>query len=107
MLAVPVVVKKDGRREAFDRDKLRLGIRKACACRPIPAEQIALLIERVEARVRRTRKAEISSRTIGNLVMQELRDKDKLAYVLFASVYLPLGDLESIREEVERLLDQR
>ena len=102
-----MLVKWDGRREAFDRDKLRQGICKACACRPVSTEQIELLVERVEARARRTRKTEISSRTIGDLVMQELREMDELAYVLFASVYLPLTDLESVREEVERLLDGR
>ena len=104
VLAVPVVVKRDGRREAFDGDKLRQGICKACACRPVSTEQIELLVERVEARARRTRKTEISSRAICDLVMQELREVDELAYVLFASVYLPLTDLESVREEVERLL---
>jgi transcriptional repressor NrdR len=107
VLAVPMVVKRDGRREVFDRDKLRQGIRKACACRPVSTEQIQWLAERVEARTLRRRKAEISSRTIGDLVMQELREVDELAYVLFASVYLPLTDLESVRAEVERLLDRR
>jgi transcriptional repressor NrdR len=107
VLAVPMVVKRDGRREAFSRDKLRMGIRKACACRPLSTEQAERLVERVEARVRRTRKAEISSRAIGDLVMQELCEVDEMAYVLFASVYLPLADLESVREEVERLLDRR
>ena len=100
-----MIVKRDGRREAFDSDKLRQGIRKACACRPVSAEQIEMLAERVEARARRTRRTEISSRAIGDLVMQELREIDELAYVLFALVYLPLTDLESVREEVEQLLE--
>ena len=87
--------------------RLREGICKACACRPVSTEQIDRLVARVEARARRTRKTEISSRAIGDLVMQELCEVDELAYVLFASVYLPLTDLESVREEVEQLLDGR
>ena len=107
VLGAPVVVKRDGRREAFSQEKLRSGVRKAFACRQVSLEHLEQLVEQIETRVRRMRRAEIPSHIIGNLTMEELRKVDELAYVLFASVYLPLTDLESVREEVERLLDQR
>jgi transcriptional repressor NrdR len=106
VLSGPLVVKRDGRREGFDREKLRQGIRKACACRPNSTEHTERLAERVEAGVWRTRRGEISSRAIGELVMKELIEVDSVAYLLFASVYLPLTDLEDVRHEIERLLDQ-
>jgi transcriptional repressor NrdR len=107
VLNAPMVVKRDGRREGFDREKLRQGIRKACVWRPNSAEQIERLTQRVEAQVRRMRRTEISSRAIGKLVLKELVEVDNVAYVLFASVYLPLTNLENMGAEIERLLDQR
>jgi transcriptional repressor NrdR len=107
VLSNPMVVKRDGRREEFDPDKLMLGIRKACAKRPISVEELERLVDQVEAEVLHMGKAEIPSRMIGELVMEKLRGLDELAYILFASVYLPLTDLESMKEEVDRLLSHR
>jgi transcriptional repressor NrdR len=102
-----MVVKRDGRREEFDPDKLALGIRKACAKRPISMEDLERLVDQVEAEVLHIGKAEVQSRVIGDLVMEKLRILDELAYILFASVYLPLKDLESMKDEVDRLLARR
>ena len=107
VLSNPMVVKRDGRREEFDRDKLAVGIRKACAKRPISMEDLDKMIDQVEAQVYRLGKAEIQSQIIGDLVMDRLRELDELAYILFASVYLPLSDLESMKQEVDRLLERR
>ena len=107
VLSNPLVVKRDGRREEFDGDKLAIGIRKACAKRPISMEDLERLVDQVEADVMRLAKAEISSQVIGELVMDRLKNLDELAYILFASVYLPLTDLESMKEEVDRLLVRR
>jgi transcriptional repressor NrdR len=106
-LSNPIVVKRDGRREEFDRDKLLMGVRKACAKRPISMNDLERLMDQVEAEVHQLGKAEISSRAIGDIVMRRLRELDELAYILFASVYLPLTDLESMKEEVDRLLERR
>ncbi len=107
VLSNPMVVKRDGRREEFDPDKLAHGVRKACAKRPISMEDLERLVDQVESEVQRMGKAEISSEIVGDLVMERLRDLDELAYILFASVYLPLTDLESMKEEVDRLLTRR
>jgi transcriptional repressor NrdR len=107
VLGNPMVVKRDGRREEFDSDKLALGIRKACAKRPISMEDLEKLVDQIEADVMRLGKAEISSQLIGELAMERLKGLDELAYILFASVYLPLTDLESMKEEVDRLLARR
>ena len=102
-----MVVKRDGRREEFDRDKLARGIRKACAKRPISMGDLERLLDQIESQVYRLGKAEIQSQAIGDLVMERLRELDELAYILFASVYLPLTDLESMKKEVDRLLQRR
>ncbi len=107
VLSNPMVVKRDGRREEFDRDKLMLGIRKACAKRPVSMEELEKLVDQVEAEVQGLGKAEVPSRVIGDIVMERLKELDELAYILFASVYLPLTDLESMKAEVDRLLEYR
>jgi transcriptional repressor NrdR len=106
-LSSPMVVKRDGRREEFDRDKMAVGIRKACAKRPISMEDLEKLLDRIESDVYRLGKTEITSQEIGDLVMNRLRDLDELAYILFASVYVPITDLESMKQEVDRLLELR
>ncbi len=100
----PLVVKSDGRREEFDRQKLLSGVRKACAKRPIASEDIEKLVDQVECKVYALGKAEIKSKTIGEMVLVRLKELDEIAYIRFASVYLPLADLESIKVEVDRLL---
>ena len=82
----PVVLKADGRREAFDRDKVMLGLQKACAKRPVSAARLTRIVDDLEARLRASG-PQISSRAIGELVAEQLRDVDDVAYVRFASVY--------------------
>lgn len=107
VLSNPMVVKRDGRREEFDPEKLALGVRKACAKRPVSMEDLERLVDQVESDVQHMGKAEVPSHVVGDLVMERLRELDELAYILFASVYLPLNDLESMKEEVDRLLARR
>ena len=107
VLSNPMVVKRDGRREEFDLDKLAIGVRKACAKRPVSMEDLEKLVDQVESKVQRLGKAEVPSHVIGGIVMERLKDLDELAYILFASVYLPLTDLESMKDEVDRLLERR
>jgi len=103
----PLVVKRDGRREEFDRAKLLAGVRKACAKRPIAVEEVERLVNEVEARVLAGKKGEVRSRVIGDMVMEKLKELDEVAYIRFASVYLPLNDLNAMKREVDRLLEQK
>ncbi len=105
--STPMVVKRDGRREEFDRAKLLAGVRKACAKRPIAVEEIEKLVNEVEAQVLSRKREEVKSRVIGDMVMEKLKELDEVAYIRFASVYLPLNDLDAVKREVDRLLEQR
>ena len=102
----PMVVKRDGRREEFDRAKLLAGVRKACAKRPIAVEEVERLVNEVEARVLARKRGEVKSRVIGDMVMEKLKELDEVAYIRFASLYLPLDDLDAMKQEVDRLLEQ-
>ena len=102
---MPMVVKEDGRREEFDRAKLMSGVRKACAKRPIASEDVEGLVDQVSSRIQSRYRTEVKSRIIGDMVMERLKEVDGVAYIRFASVYLPLGDLESMKREVDRLLE--
>jgi transcriptional repressor NrdR len=103
----PLVVKRSGRRESFNRDKILEGIRIACAKRPVAAEDIERLASQVESRVLAMNKSEVAAREIGDLVLQGLRELDEVAYIRYAIVYLNLKDLESVKREIERLLSER
>lgn len=105
VLASPLVVKQDGTREEFDRDKLAQGVRIACAKRPVSAADIDRLIGEIESTLRGMGKAEVSSRVIGDLAIAGLKDLDHIAYIRYAIVYLGLADLQSIRGEIDRLLE--
>jgi transcriptional repressor NrdR len=107
ILTNPLVVKRDGRREEFDPDKLMGGLRIACARRPISATDVDRIVERVEYAIRQTGRTEVPSQTIGDLVIEELRQLDEVAYIRYAIVYMGLKDLESIRAEMDRLRGQR
>lgn len=100
------VVKKDDRREEYDRRKLEAGIRLSCTKRPISVETIQRIVDEVEAAIFSMASEEVSSLAIGELVMEKLRQVDQVAYIRFASVYRSFADLEDIREEVESLLRQ-
>lgn len=101
------VVKKDGRRELFNPDKVLAGVLTACEKRPVSLEQLQSLVREVERELRSRYDREVPSREIGELVMERLRALDDIAYVRFASVYREFRDLETLRREVERLLGGR
>lgn len=101
------LIKKDGRREEFDRMKLEAGVRTACAKRPLPTGTVERLVNDVEAELRRLGRAEVASSLVGEMVMERLKNLDHIAYVRFASVYREFTDIETLREEVERLASGR
>ncbi|MFH1445933.1 MAG: transcriptional regulator NrdR [Chloroflexota bacterium] len=107
ILATPLLIKQDGTREAFDRDKLLQSIRIACAKRPVPAADIERLIGEIETSLQQMSRSEVSSRVVGDIVIKGLKELDQVAYIRYASVYLRLGDLQSIREEIDRLLSEK
>ena len=100
-----IVAKKDGRREEFSRAKLRAGITKACAKRPVSATAIEQLVNEVEAELRKREGAELDHAVLGEMVMDKLRQLDNVAYIRFASVYRAFGDLSSFEEEIQRAKD--
>jgi transcriptional repressor NrdR len=100
---LPQVVKKDGRREAFSREKIVEGIATACQKRPVSAEQIEALVSGVERQVQELGEREIRSTVIGEAVMQRLRSLDEVAYVRFASVYRAFRDVGEFMTELEGL----
>lgn len=104
ILTTPMVVKADGRREDFDREKLLTGIRVACAKRPVATEAVEGLVDRVEARLRSMGKPEVHAKVMGDMVIEELKALDRVAYIRFAIVYLGLEDLEAVRAEIDRLM---
>ena len=106
-LIMPLVIKGDRGREAFDEGKLRAGMEKALEKRPVAREQIDEALSRIVHRVRSVGDREISSRAIGELVMEELRHLDEVAYVRFASVYRHFEDVEAFHQEIERLRSAR
>ncbi len=101
---LPLVCKKDGRREPFDRMKIVAGIKKACEKRPISFETIDGLIDRLELRLQESGEKEISTTTIGEWVMNELHGMDEVAYVRFASVYRSFRDIGEFMQELQELL---
>jgi transcriptional repressor NrdR len=106
ILTTPLVVKADGRREEFDPEKLLHGIRVACAKRPVAAEAIEGLVDRVEAELRAIGKAEVDSKILGDIAIEGLKELDKVAYIRYAIVYLGLDDLDAVRDEIDRLIGQ-
>ena len=102
-LLMPMVVKGDRARQAFDEGKLRSGMEKALEKRPVAREQLDEAVSRIVHAVRNLGDREVSSRAIGELVMEELRHLDEVAYVRFASVYRQFQDVEAFHDEIERL----
>ncbi len=99
-----VVVKKDGRRVAFDRGKIREGIQKACEKRPISQDTIEKAVDDIESELRGEESTEIPSSTIGELVIKKLKKIDKVAYIRFASVYREFADVEQFEQELKALI---
>lgn len=104
ILATPLLVKRDGTREEFSRDKLKAGIRVSCAKRPVAAADIERLVGEIEAELQQMGKAEVPSRLVGDRVIKKLRELDEVAYIRYAIVYLRLDDLDAVRDEIEGLL---
>ncbi|HEX7094110.1 MAG: transcriptional regulator NrdR [Nitrospiraceae bacterium] len=104
---LPVVVKKDGRRESFDRSKILAGLKKACEKRPISTATIEAVTDRIEKRIQEMGETEIESRIVGEELMKELHQLDQVAYVRFASVYREFKDIDQFMDELRTLAQQR
>ena len=102
-----MVVKKDGRREKFDRQKVLNGLLKACEKRPVPMAKLAELVDAVESRLSDNPDREISTTDIGEMLMDQLKSLDKIAYVRFASVYRDFQDVEAFLNELKNLVLQK
>ena len=98
-----MVIKRDGAKEPFDREKLRSGLAKACAQQQITDEQVELLVDEIEAELRERRRHEVTSRRLGDMVLVRLRRMDMVAYLRFASVYRQYTDVDQFRTELVRL----
>lgn len=102
-MSLPVIIKKDGAREAFDREKVRTGLRRACEKRPVGMEVIDAAVDNIERRLQELCVKEVDSQSVGELVMDELRRIDKIAYVRFASVYREFSDVNQFVDALEGL----
>ncbi len=103
---LPMVIKKDGRREPFDPQKILIGLQKACQKRPISAETIETVVGRIEKKMHEMGESEIPAQVVGEEVMRELRDLDQVAYVRFASVYQEFKDVNQFMNELKPLLKE-
>ncbi len=102
-----VVIKKDGTRQPFDRDKIISGIMKACEKRPVSTEQVESIVNTIESQTQNSLKREISSDELGEMVMEKLKGIDEVAYVRFASVYRQFKDLNSFFDELSNIIKKR
>ena len=102
-----MVIKNDGRRVVFDRNKLLNGLIRSCDKRDIPTERIVALADEIEKELRNTMDREVHTRDIGELVMEKLKNFDEVAYIRFASVYRKFADISGFREELEALLREK
>jgi transcriptional repressor NrdR len=102
-LVMPRIIKRDGSREPFNEDKLRSGLLRALEKRPVATEQIEQLINKIKSQLRATGEREVASQLLGKLIMDELVQVDKVAYVRFASVYRSFKDIREFGEEIARL----
>lgn len=100
-----IVIKKDDNRETYDRSKIEAGVLRACHKRPISVSQIKQLVDEVETEIFSTEEKEISSRVIGELVMNKLKDLEAVAYVRFASVYREFKDINTFMDELKKVLE--
>lgn len=102
-----IVIKKDGKRETYDREKLLRGVLRSCEKRPVSVEQLEKLVDDVESLIRNSLDREVASQQIGELVMEGLKALDEVAYVRFASVYRSFKDIGSFRRELENLENEK
>lgn len=101
-----MVVKRDGRREPFNREKIHHGLRLASQRRPIPVGELEAIVDDIENELYQLGKAEIETRVIGEMVMERLRKLDAIAYIRFASVYRSFPDIQSMRQEMDRIIER-
>ncbi len=106
-MQLPMVIKRDGRREPFSREKIIEGIRKACQKRPISMDQIEAFVNELERELVETGEREIPSTTIGERVMAKLHEWDDVAYVRFASVYRQFQDVKEFLEQIQKLIESK
>jgi transcriptional repressor NrdR len=106
-LSMPLVIKKDGRREAFSREKIFRGIQKACEKRPVSTDDIDAIVRKIETALAQRGEKEVPSSVIGEMVIKELYNLDKVAYVRFASVYKEFKDVEQFMDELKKLLRKK
>ena len=105
--AIPlIIIKKDDNREAYDRSKIETGVLRACHKRPVSMDSIDVLVDEVEADILNSEEKEISSRVVGELVMNKLKDLDAVAYVRFASVYREFKDINTFMDELKKVQDK-
>ena len=102
-LVLPRVIKRNGNSQPFDEDKLRSGLNRALEKRPVSLEVVESTINRIKHKLRATGEREVKTRDVGEIVMEELRNLDEVAYVRFASVYRSFQDVKEFREEIERM----
>lgn len=107
MVTTPLLIKNDGSREEFDREKLKRGIWNACAKRPIPGATVDQLAVRVETYLQSLGRPEVPSKVVGDMVITELKELDPIAYIRYAIVYLGLDNLLSVRAEIDKLLAEQ
>ena len=99
------VIKRDGRREEFDREKLWASLTKACAKRPLPTGSIQKAVDDIEAQLAEVGRLEVPAKGIGEMVIERLKKMDRVAYIRFASVYRDFRDIETFKEEIDALLE--
>lgn len=102
-----IIIKKDGTREGYDRNKLINGILKSCEKRPVPLSTIEGIVDEIEKELYNSLDKEITSQYIGEMVMNKLKDVDEVAYVRFASVYRQFKDINTFMEELKKILDEK
>lgn len=102
-----LVVKSDGNRQSFDKGKIKRGIVKACEKRPVPIEKIDALADEIAKKVYNSMEQEISSKSIGEMVMDGLKELDEVAYVRYASVYRSFKDISSFMKELQRMMETK
>ena len=105
MLPELMVVKRDGRRESFRREKMIQGLQHACQKRPIPVGQLEAIVEEIEDELYKMGQAEVETRVIGEMVMERLRKLDDIAFIRFASVYRSYPDIQAMRQEMDRIIE--
>ncbi|MGL6258210.1 transcriptional regulator NrdR [Vibrio sp. WXL103] len=104
-LVMPKIIKTNGNREPFNEDKMVGGLQRALEKRPVPADAVELAISMIKSKLRATGEREVPSEMVGNLVMEQLKELDKVAYIRFASVYRSFEDIREFGEEIAKLED--